>query len=234
MLKNPYKQLNKWVFSLCLLFSLLFIAGCGLVSVFGTPSRDERSVIAEYDLAKDYKTLPQQKILIIVNQSVLLNSKVNLRQSLTRAISKNLSTQLKISETSLITYDELADLRTKDIDFSSRTPAEIGKKLGADKVLLVVVNDFEVEVLGETKFLAGMLVAGAKLYDVSTSKEIWSSNQNGRVLKVGFEIEERGQDIAVARLIADIAHCITRYLYDCPKTRFKIADDLSGTALGQW
>jgi hypothetical protein len=37
--------------------------------------------------------------------------------------------------------------------------------------------------------------------------------------------DEQKLEIAVERLTAASAHCLVRYLYDCPKNEFKIADE---------
>jgi hypothetical protein len=44
---------------------------------------------------------------------------------------------------------------------------------------------------------------------------------------VGFESERNGRDAAAVRLAVAAAHCVSRYLYDCPKNQFKIADEVT-------
>jgi hypothetical protein len=57
---------------------------------------------------------------------------------------------------------------------------------------------------------------------------------HGKDVRVGFDIESRGQEIATERLAASAAHCTVRYLYDCPEPRFKIAEDRSDESWKAW
>ena len=68
------------------------------------------------------------------------------------------------------------------------------------------------------------------LFDVSDGGKLWTHKN----IRVGFEIEDRGYDVAVKRMAAVFAHCTVRYLYDCPKKKFKIYGDRSNFSWGDW
>ncbi len=205
---------------------VLFYAGCdaaGLVSVISTPTSSEAGASAEYDLSKD----KDQKILVFVDQPAYLSAYPNLRFYITDTTTKILQDKdrAKIPPSLFISYHALADLRAATPDFYTLSPVQIGEKLGADLVLVVTITDCKIRDIPEGGYVAGSLDAYATLYRVSSGEKLWPTTENSRLVQVGFESERRGRDAAVVRLAAAASHCVTRYLYNCPKTGFKISDE---------
>ncbi len=194
-----------------------------MVGLLGTPARHERKIPAEYDLTKRKK----QKILVLVEQPGWLGAQANLRYHLTEAINKELTREIKISITKLIDYDRLSEFRSKREDFSLLSPIEIGTAFDANMVLLVVVESYQLNEVPETSYYKGSLGVKAVLLGTVTGKKLWPESEESRSIKVGYEVENRGQEIAIKRLAAAAAHCNVRHFYNCPKERFKIADDKS-------
>ena len=204
----------------------LFYAGCvpQIVGVASTPTSSERvEGSAEYDISHD----KDQKILVFVDQPTYLSAYANLRFYLTDMINKMLQAKDKarINPSLIIDYKELADLRASTTDFYMLTPIQVANKLGADLVLVVTVTDCKIRDMSEAGYISGSLDAQAALYKVSSGEKLWPTAEQSRLVQVGFESERRGQDAAVVRLAAAAAHCVTRYLYDCPKASFKISDE---------
>jgi hypothetical protein len=203
---------------------LLFQAGCNLPALIGTPTSDETKIPAEYNLAPQ-KGQKGQKILVFVDVPSSLNAHPNLRFFLTDTINKTFQQKAKISPTLLIDYDTLAEFRASTSDFSLLSPEQVGSALGADLVLSVVVSDCKFAGVGDTSYLDISLDAQASLIKVSTGEKLWPSVESAKIIRVGFESEGRGADVAAVRLAAATAHCVTRYLYDCPKKQFKIKEE---------
>ncbi len=210
--------------------AVFFQSGCGLVSLLGTPSRSERKIPAEYDLAEH----TDQKILVLVNQPAWLNAQVNLRYYLTRAINKNLMTKVGIQPDYLVPYNELSEFRSNQPDFSLLSPTQVGEALNANMVLLVIIEDYQLKELAETGYHKGALDAQAALVETATGERLWPDSTKNKSIKVGFEVEPRGREAGVARLAAACAHCIVRFLYNCPKNKFKVTDDRSGIGWKNW
>jgi hypothetical protein len=205
---------------------VLFYAGCdavGLVGVISTPTSSEAGASAEYDLSKD----KDQKILVFVDQPAYLSAYPNLRFYITDMTTKILQDKdrAKMQPSLFIDYHSLADLRAATPDFYTLSPTQVGEKLGADLVLVVTVTDCKIRDIPEGGYVAGSLDAYASLYRVSSGEKLWPTTENSRLVQVGFESERRGRDAAVVRLAAAASHCVTRYLYNCPKTGFKISDE---------
>jgi hypothetical protein len=202
----------------------LFYAGCNpaIVGLVGSPTSSEQvEGSAEFNLSKN----KDQKILIFVDQPSYLSSYANLRFFLTDTIARNLQEKAKMKPALFIDYKMLADLRASTPDFYTLSPIEVGRKLGADIVLVVTIVDCKTSNISESGYVAGSLDAQAVLYSVSSGEKLWPTTEQSKQVGVGFESERRGRDAAVVRLAVAAAHCVTRYLYNCPKAGFKISDE---------
>ncbi|MBN2019455.1 MAG: hypothetical protein JW749_04450 [Sedimentisphaerales bacterium] len=209
----------------CLFISaILAHTGChpGMLAVLGTPTSAEMKTGAEFDLTAE----KDKKILILVDQPTLFNTGLNMRYILTDATGKLLQERLKIEPEQIIDYDALADFRANTDDFSLLSPEKVGASLGADLVLLIIITDFSVSDVGQTGYPGGTLTAQAQLISVATGQRLWPAVEQARIVRVGFESEKRGADAATVRLAVNTAHCIIRYLYNCPKNQFQNSDEI--------
>lgn len=201
---------------------LVLTAGCPL-DIFGValaPTKSETEIPAEYNLLR-----AEQKILVLVDQPAWVEFSFNLRHYLTRAFNSAMSRTLSINEKYLIAYEELSAVRSNDREFTSFKPVKAGKKLDADLVLAITVNDGFLKKVPYSGNVKGYLNYSAKLFDVSSGVKVWPLNEESRNLKVGFEFETGGIEVAVARLTSSAAKGVIRYFYDCPYINFKLADE---------
>ncbi|MHC4762386.1 MAG: hypothetical protein ACYS71_03295 [Planctomycetota bacterium] len=210
--------------------SIFLDGGCAIVDIVTTPTRHEKEIPAEFDLGL-YR---DEKILVLVEQSGGLGADVNLRYHVTKAISRNLEQKVEIPGGNLVSYRKLSKFRSGKGDFSLLSPAEVGQALGAKVVLLVTVNIYELNKIPDMSYLSGFLGARAILLDTTTGARLWPESGESKNLKVGFEAEGRGKNVAVTRLVSTLAHCTTRGLYDCPMNKYEIADDRSGIGWESW
>ncbi len=211
------------------LVAVLISGGCKAIGVLGVPTRSERKVPAEYALGR----AKGQKVLVFVKQPVWVGAQANLRYHLTRAMNRSLVDKVKISDENLIGYEELAEFRSGRGDFSQLSPAEVGKALGADVVLLVVVEDYHLSMTPEERYYRGALNTKSVIFDTATGKKVWPQVQASKSVKVGFEVEQRGQEIAIKRLMGASAYCTVRYFYNCVVNKFKIGDDRTHIGWGE-
>ncbi len=220
----------KKIYNLILIASFLFCNGCGIVSLLGTPTRHERKIPAEYQLTER----KEQKILVFVKQPTWINAQENLRYYLTGRINENLAKKLKIPLSNLVSYDELSQIRSNRSDFSLLSAPQVGIALGADIVLEVRIAKYYLYEMAETGYYKGFLGTQAILFDAVTGEKLWPKSEEGKNIRVGFEYESGDKKVGVSRLTTTLAHCTTRYLYNCPKNRFKISDDRSGIGWENW
>ncbi|MHC4364295.1 MAG: hypothetical protein ACYSU6_01945 [Planctomycetota bacterium] len=213
--------------------AVLSHGGCklgGLVGIVGSPTQREKKIPAEFDLA----ARKDQKILILVNQPGWLDADVDLRRGLTEAISVIILEKVKIKPAYLIGYDELSEFRSNKANFSLFSAADVGAALDADMVLLVVPEAYQLTEMGGAGYYKGFLGVQTVLLDAASGEKLWPGLAERRTIRVGFEIEDRGREIAIKRLMAGCAHCIVRYFYNCPMLRFKISDDRSDISWESW
>jgi hypothetical protein len=200
--------------------TVFFCGGCGIVGLMGTPSQYEKYVPAEYDLAGQ----KGKKILILVEQPSWLSAKVSLRYRLTEAIRENLTGGAKIPNKDILSYGELSKFSSGRSDFSSLSPAAVGKALGADIVLLIKVEDCELNNLAGTGYYTGSLSVQAAIFETD-GEQVWPKDAAGKRVKVSFDTGEKGQDATLERLVNACAFCTSRCLYNCPKYKFKTSDE---------
>ena len=213
--------------------AVLSHGGCklgGLVGIVGTPTQREKKIPAEFDLG----ARKGQKILILVNQPGWLDADVDLRRGLTEAISEIILEKVKIKPAYLIGYGELSEFRSNKANFSLLSAAEVGAALDADMVLLVVPEGYQLTEMGGAGYYKGFLGVQTVLLDAASGEKLWPGLAERRTIRVGFEIEDRGREIAIKRLMAGCAHCIVRYFYNCPMLGFKISDDRSDISWESW
>jgi hypothetical protein len=213
--------------------ALIFHSGCNLifggVAALGTPTSSEMKVTAEYDLAAQ----KGKKIVVLVDQPLYLKNQVNMRFMLTDTINKMIQEGMKIPADQLISYDAVADFRANTPDYTSLSADKIGAALGADFVLLVVIDDCKIYNVSQSEFLNGEMTLHAELVNVADGAKLWPVQETARIIKIGFESEHRGKDVSQLRLAVAAAHCITRYLYDSPKNKFKVTDEITDVGWGK-
>jgi hypothetical protein len=220
------KQKVKKLTVFFVLAAVFFYNGCGIVGLLGTPSQYEKKIPAEYDLAKQ----KGRKVLVLVEQPGWLSAQANLRYYLTEAIRENLiaKAKAKIPPKYILSYNELSEFRSNKGDFSSLSPAAVGKALGADIVLLVMIEDYQLSEVAETDYFSGALSAQTALFETANGGKVWPEYAESKSIKVSFEAEH-GQETADKRLASACAHCITRYFYNCTKDKFKVFDEGGNT-----
>jgi hypothetical protein len=209
--------------------SMLYWSGCALVGLFEPTSR-EKIIPAEYDLSE--KT--ENRFLVLVKQPGWLNVKANMRYYLTKHLNGELARRIKIPTENLVSYQQLKDFRSSRPDFSYLSLEQIGSQFKVDFVLVVTISQFELLETPQENYHRGFMASQGSLYNAKTGAKLWPDSSTGKNIKVGFEIEEKGQKAAIERLSNRTAYCTVRYLYDCQKGHFKIADDRSGENWVGW
>jgi hypothetical protein len=230
MQSPQHKRFAFCLFTFGFLSVVFFQGGCGFVSILGTPTSREKKIPAEFDLVER----TGQKILVLVNQPAYLDADVNLRYYLTEAMREGLIAKIGIRPEAIVAYDDLFEYRSTQSNFSMLSPVVVGRALGADMVLLLVVEDYQLTKMAEVDYYKGFLGAEAALFDTAAGEKLWPESAEGKSIRVGFEVAGGGREGAVERLANSCAYCTTRYFYDCPRDKFKIFDDKSSVDWESW
>ncbi|MHC4214434.1 MAG: hypothetical protein ACYSWP_13800 [Planctomycetota bacterium] len=214
------------VLSVC----MLFWCGCALIGIIFEPTSREEIIEAEYDLSEQIES----RYLVLVKQPGWLNVKANMRYYLTRHINRELTRRIEIPAENLVSYQQLKDFRSSRPDFPYLSLEQIGSHFKVDFILVVTVSTFELLEMSQENYHRGFMASQCSLYDATTGAKLWPDSSSPKSVKVGFEIEEKGQKAAIERLSNRTAYCTVRYLYGCQKGNFKIADDRSGENWVGW
>ena len=207
---------------------LIFSSSCGLIARIGTETPSEKNIAAEFNLAG----LKDKKILVVVKQPAWLGAPLVLQQMLSEQIIGQLTVKAKIRSSGFVSYKQLSEFRSKEPAFYSMTEEDIANKLGADVVLLVVIDSYSMINLGDSDLYKATLAGRAVLIEAAGGKKLWPE-QESKTISVGFDMEQ-SQELSLKRLSSSFAHCLTRYLYNCPYRKFKTADDSSGVGWQEW
>lgn len=205
------------------LFSGL-LAGCGAgAALYGnltTETPSEKVTSAEFKLAGT-----EGKIAILVNQPGWIKSPTDLRIALQKTISKALIEKAKIKKDRLIEYSDIVQARRELSESEKDEPNKIAAKLNAQYVLNIQIMDFDLSTFAERDFFNGMLTTSSYLVDANGVKLWPGDDKNSRVNTVSIEDEKGTIESSVARLTAAMAHCISRYLYDCKTVSFRVPEE---------
>lgn len=195
-------------------------AGCEVVGNLATERESEKSIPAEFKLART-----EGKIAVVAIMPGWIKTPIDLRVTLTDAINLTLEKKAGIDKAKLTEYADVMKARAvlsedkKDIAF------EIAGKLGAKYVLVVQITDFDLSTFAEKDFYNGTMQTKSCLFD-SNGTKLWPMGEEGsRDITVGIEAEKGIVKTAVEKLSMATAHCITRYFYNCNTARFRIAEE---------
>ena len=206
---------------------VLFYAGCpiaDLIAVISTPTSAEQvEGSAEYDLSKN----KDQKILIFVDQPTYLSAYPNLRFYLTDMITKTLQSKDKarISRRYLSIINRLPICEPTPPIFI-RFRRRRSRANSAPIWSWWLPSPTAMFAIYPKGLMSPALLMRTRLFIMShQAKSSGRLTEQSKLVGVGFESERRGRDAAIVRLAAAASHCVTRYLYNCPKAGFKISDE---------
>ncbi len=91
--------------------------------------------------------------------------------------------------------------------------------------LLVQVHDYEMLPLSMKNYYSGEMITRSVLMDTDLGISVWPRNPSGKIIHVGVDMETKGRDAALSRLVSATVHCTLRYLYPCEKLKFKVMDE---------
>ncbi len=216
------KRFHKIRFYACLIYvsgCLMITAGCYVPASMSSPRESERKVLAEYKLA----AAKPNKILILVNKPSYVPVNADIAMYLTEAIRQNLDAKADIPMQKTVPYRQVLEYRAER-NLAEMTPAQLAAAAGADHVMLVDVEDYEMTNVAGMGFYRGSLTVRCFLFD-STGKQVWPASNTGRQISVGFDTEGDKFEAAVIKLSGAAAHCIARSFKDTPKYKYGIFEE---------
>ena len=213
----------------CLLavIGTVWSGGCNVIGFIAAPSPHDKKTPAEYDL---YRT--ESRILVFVDQARSSGVGFQVRSALDAAVSTYLSNKVRIDKSNIIATVGYTPSLVQA--YAGLSPAQIGRKAGADLVLYIRIDKYDLEQMDSRGFFSGSIATRSVLVDVDSAKIIWPASQAARLNRIKVDLEVRGRDAILNRLMSGNAHCITRYFYDCPSPKFRLGDEQKIHELDAW
>jgi hypothetical protein len=214
------KNLRKLTLCVVFLVQLFLCQGCSIFGFLATPGPFEEKVKPACEL----KTLLQQKTLFVWVESLPgSGADAGVAGQLNQAILAQLREKAGISEKSLLTQSALHTA----VYALSQTPAALGRQAGAELVLYIRLEDFEVINLHGDKIYSGQMRARAVLIDSQTEKIVCPKDAEGIVADVATDLSTEGREDLVITLSTAAAHCVVRHFYTCSKNEYRVNEERS-------
>jgi len=213
----------------CLLavIGAVWSGGCNVIGFIAAPTPHEKKVPAEFEL---YRT--ESRILVFIDQARSSGGGFQVRGSLDAAVIDSLTNKVRIDTNNIIAPVDYTPSRVQA--YAGLSPAQIGKKAGADLVLYIRIDKYELDQMDRRGYFAGSIATRSVLVDVGSAKILWPASQEARLNKIKVELDTHGRDAISNRLMSGSAHCITRYFYDCPGDQFRWGDEQKKYEFDAW
>ncbi len=209
------------------IIGVVWAGGCNVIGLVGNPTAYEKKVPAEYEL---YRT--KSRILVFVDQSRSSSVGFRVRGELDAAVAGYLANKVRVDKNNIIAHVDYTPSRVQA--YAGFSPAQIGQKAGADLVLYIRIDKYELEQMDRRGYFSGRLVTRSVLVDVGSAKVLWPASQEVKLNRIQVELETGGREAISNRLMLGAAHCITRYFYDCPGPRFRWGDEQKEFEFDNW
>lgn len=218
------------IFVLLAFLSTLYFGGCGILGVLASPTQHEKKIPAQFKL----KGHAKQGVLVFVDKAPASGAQAALQEELSDMIETFLVKKAGVKSKYVLSYQEISKLKAQRNDFAKLSPVQIGDALEVGLVLYVLIENYSLYKITDHDYYNGSLFTRSVLIDVSDSTVLWPLSGDGRSLKAVVEFGNKGRQAALDRLNTTIAHCISRYLYDCSKARFKTSAEKRDYNTEKW
>lgn len=196
--------------------AIMYCGGCNVAGFIANPTSHEKKVPAEYNLRGS-----DQKIMVYVDEGRATRAGFNFRAQLDDMIRIYLAKRVGLKKDLFVQYGDYLPSRESAIADDQASPAQIGAKAGADIVLYVRIEKFVINQMDEQGYFNGSLATRSLLIRTSDDQVLWPLDKGGKIVRVNVPFEKDGSEKTLDILARSMAHCITRYLYNCPGDEYR-------------
>ena len=204
--------------SIIFIVTLLFVivnSGCNVASIFGvlaTPGAYEQEKTPEYDLLAQQ----ERKVLLWVECPRSSGADYDVQAELIDAFQRYFYKIMEMDQENLVVYNPASST-----DYLL-DPKKVARSKGAGYVLIVQVDDYEMTPLQAKNYFYGAISCRSLLLDVDLGVSVWPrGGGQTKATSIEIELETKGRDAMLQRLVKAAAHCTLRYLYPCLTHQFK-------------
>jgi hypothetical protein len=188
------------------------LGGCNvtnaLYAIFIDPLIPAPTVDAEY-------SLEDTTVLIWIDDTAIGPKHHSLRRELTASIHSDLEEHEAVGV--VVAYEKIAQFRMAHPEYIDMSIQELGKRLQAEQVLYLFVNQFHFHHEAGQEYYQPGLSGSCKIVDVSTGERVWPKDQSYRSFTVNQPmIEGKGaefEDNLMQKLGVRVAEEIAPYFY---------------------
>ena len=192
---------------------LLSTSGCPLAAYLAAISQGPQEHKATYEL-KDEVTGGKVVVWVRAIPEELEARDVSVRDLLGRQVTAILKTDSKVP---MISYDQVARLLRRRPVIAQATAQQVGRKVGAGKVIYIDVREFALRDTPRSNILRGRLHATVAIIDVASGAQDWPTGTEGHSVKHEDRTREpeRGSQNAqiIREVIAASAEKIAKLFY---------------------
>ncbi len=181
-----------------------------------SPGPFEKKIPPEYDL----QAQQDRKILILIDCPRSSEVDFDVKKKLVTAFELYFRSQMDIEPENLVVNPSGLGQAL------SRDPVKMAQELGAGYVLLVQVDQYGLAPLNSARYFSGEMISRAVLMDADLNMTVWPSEPGGKIVHIGVDLEIKGRNVALTRLVSGTTHCVLRYLYPCEKLKYKSSDEV--------
>jgi len=203
---------KRFMILLPLICLTIALGGCNvtdaLYTIFISPLIPTPTVKAEY-------SLEDKTILIWIDDTAIDPKHHSLRRELTAAIRTNLEEHEAIG--GAVAYAKIAQFRMAHPEFIDMSIQELGKRLQAQQVMYLFINQFQFRHEAGEGYYQPSLSGSVKIVDVGTGQRVWPKDKSYQSFAVNQDmIEGKGtefEDGLIQKLGAAVAQVIAPYFY---------------------
>ncbi len=196
--------------------AIMYCGGCNVAGFIANPTAHEKKVPAEYNLRGS-----DQKIMVYVDEGRATRAGFNFRAQLDEMIGIYLTKRVRPRKDVIVRYAGYLPSRESAIADDQASPAQIGAEAGADMVLYVRIEKFGLKEMDTRGYFNGSLATRSLLIRTSDEQVLWPLDKGGKIVRINVPFEKDGSEKTLNILARSTAHCITRYLYNCPGDEFR-------------
>ena len=197
---------------LTLICLAIALGGCNvtdtLYAIFIAPLIPAPTVKTEY-------SLEDKTILIWIDDTAIEPKHHSLRRELTQELRKHLEEHEAIG--GAVAYAKITQFRMAHPEFIDMSIQELGKRLQAQQVMYLFINQFQFRHEAGEGYYQPSLSGSCKIVDVSTGQRVWPNDQSYQSFAVNQPMLEgkdaEFEDGLIQKLGADVAQEIAPYFY---------------------
>ena len=159
------KRLTRAIGWTCLLASAGLLGGCAVFGFVYNKLKPPEKIPAAYEL-------PEGKtVLVMVDDVQYMLSHVEVKKYITDTVNQRLLDEELAAD--VVPYHQLVQLSASRRDFYSLAVSDVGRRLGADLVIFININSFELQDIEGTGLWQGHLEASVLVKDVASGQTLW-------------------------------------------------------------